>query len=503
MTSFTEAAARAIDGAQVWARRLHARAVQTSHLLLALLDEEEGRPALLLGRAGLDAETARQRLAADAGDDPGGEVLPRDPAVERVLGAAGQLARSASADRTVSSEQLVLALLQNDAELRGQLVALGLDAGRLEQDLLAVQGPTLTLDEPLELGDPAAPFETARVLDADANRAREALRVVEDYCRFVLDDAFLSNECKQLRHDLTGVLTLVRDVDLLAARDTVHDVGTELTAPGEQTRQSAADVVQANLKRLQEALRSLEEFGKLYSAYLGERVGQLRYRAYTLERALLLNAPAWARLRGVRLCVLVSGAACAAALDWTIEEAVAGGAGMIQLREKQLSDRGLLERARQVRRWTRKLGVLYIINDRPDIARLAEADGVHLGQDDMPVQQARRILGAEALVGVSTHDLGQFRQAVRDGASYVGVGPAFASGTKPFGELAGLEYVRQVAQEGSTLPAFVIGGINARTVAEAVAAGARRLAVGQAVCQDDQPRAVAARLCRELPPAGP
>src|SRR5438270_4384944 len=112
MTSFTEAAARAIAGAQVWARRLSAQAVQTTHLLLALLDEEEGRPALLLGRTGLDAETARQRLAAAAGDDPGGEELPRDPAVERVLGAAGQLARAASADRTASSEQLVLALLQ-------------------------------------------------------------------------------------------------------------------------------------------------------------------------------------------------------------------------------------------------------------------------------------------------------------------------------------------------------------------------------------------------------
>jgi thiamine-phosphate pyrophosphorylase len=498
MTNFTEAASRAVEGAQVWARRLHAGAVQPTHLLLALLDEEEGRPALLLGQAGLSVAAVRHHLAGGAGEDAGGERLPNDPALERVLGAAGQFARAAAADRTVSSDQLLLALCQYDAEVRHRLISFGLDASKLDDELLALQGTALKLDEPLNLDEVGVSFDAARILDADANRAREALRVIEDYCRFVLDDAFLSKECKQLRHDLTEALALVRDMDLLAARDTGHDVGTTLSTPAEQSRQSLAEVVQANHKRLQEALRSLEEFGKLYGSYLGERLEQIRYRAYTLERALLLNAPARARLRGVRLCVLVSGAACVAALDWTIAEAAAGGAGMIQLREKQLDDRTLLERARQVRHWTRKAGVLFIVNDRPDIARLAEADGVHLGQDDLPVQQARRLLGGEALVGVSTHNLEQFRQAVRDGASYVGVGPAFPSGTKQFEALAGLEYVRQVVQEGSTVPAFVIGGISPETAAAAAAAGAKRLAVGQAVCEADDPRGVAALLCRHL-----
>jgi thiamine-phosphate pyrophosphorylase len=498
MTTFTEAAARSLEGAHAWARRLHAQNVQPAHLLLGLLDEDEGRPALLLGQAGLSAEAVRQHFAAGAGEEGGGERLPHHAALEHVLGAASQLARSTSADRTVSTDQLVLALLQNDAGLRHRLAALGLDAAKLEEELTDIQGPALTLDEPLHLGEVTDSFEVARVLDADANRAREALRVVEDYCRFVLEDAFLSNECKQLRHDLTAALALVRDLDLLAARDTVHDVGTGLSTLGEQTRQSVADVAQVNLKRLQEALRSLEEFGKLCGPYLGERVEQLRYRAYTLERALLVNAPSRERLRGVRLCVLVSGAACAAALDWTIAEAAVGGAGMIQLREKQLNDRALLERAQQVRRLTREAGALFIVNDRPDIARLAEADGVHLGQDDLPIQQARRILGSEALIGVSTHNLEQFRQAVRDGASYVGVGPAFASGTKQFGELAGLGYVRQVAKEGSTMPAFVIGGINPETIAVAAAAGATRVAVGQAICQADDPRALTASLGRHL-----
>jgi thiamine-phosphate pyrophosphorylase len=195
--------------------------------------------------------------------------------------------------------------------------------------------------------------------------------------------------------------------------------------------------------------------------------------------------------------VLLTGRLCAAALDWTIAEAAAGGADVFQLREKELDDRRLLARARDVRRWTRQAGALFLVNDRPDIARLAEADGVHLGQDDLPVREARRVLGPEALVGVSTHDVEQLRQAVRDGASYVGVGPTFPSGTKEFAEFPGLEYVRQAAAETS-LPAFVLGGVTLENVREAVAAGARRVAVSAAVCRTDDPRQAAAALRRAL-----
>ena len=113
---------------------------------------------------------------------------------------------------------------------------------------------------------------------------------------------------------------------------------------------------------------------------------------------------------------------------------------------------------------------MFIVNDRPDVARLVDADGVHLGQDDMPVKEARRILGRDALIGVSTHTIEQVRQAVLDGASYLGVGPVFPSRTKKFSEFPGLDFVRAVAAE-TTLPAFVIGGVNLETIGAAVAAG--------------------------------
>ncbi len=359
----------------------------------------------------------------------------------------------------------------------------------------------------------------ARILDASANRAREALRVLEDYCRFVLNDAVLSGELKQMRHGLADALATLPVNQLLEARETERDVGRALTAPGEESRHGLHAVVEANCKRLQEALRSLEEFAKIPSPLtthhspltnvdLGRALEKLRYQSYTIERALTLGALARERLAEVRLCVLVTeselplpsgGEGWVRGLESIIKEAAAGGATMIQLREKNLNDRQLLELARNVRRWTSEAGVLLIVNDRPDIARLSNADGVHLGQDDLPVMEARQILGPDRLIGVSTHNLDQVRQAILDGASYLGVGPAFPGGTKEFTEFPGLDFVSRATQE-TGLPIFVIGGVTLQNIAQVVSAGARRIAVSQAVCQSSNPRQAAEELLRLLTP---
>jgi thiamine-phosphate pyrophosphorylase len=262
-------------------------------------------------------------------------------------------------------------------------------------------------------------------------------------------------------------------------------------------RESVTDVLQAAAKRLQESLRSIEEYGKIVSAELAAQVEALRYRAYTVERAILLGNTSRSRLETAQLCVLIGTDMCHTSLAGTVSEAAAGGAQIIQLREKNVDDRILLKRALEVRQVTRKAGVLFILNDRPDLARLAEADGVHLGQQDLPVREARRILGPDALVGVSTHNLEQLQQAILDGASYVGVGPTFASSTKDFEELAGLDFVRSASEETS-IPAFAIGGITLANAAGVVEAGARRIAVGAAVCKAGDPRAAAAALRRAL-----
>jgi thiamine-phosphate pyrophosphorylase len=497
----TPAVSRALAAAQEHARRSGASDVRPVHLLLGLLSDEEGRAAVLLSGAGANPAAVRADLLASLPVGPAQPLetpLPLQPAVQESLQRARAQALALSAEHAVSSDHLLGALLEIDIPLRQSLEVLGLSWPRLQAQLARSADPPLRPDEPLQLPEPTDRLDTARILDANGNRAREALRVVEDYCRYVLDDAFLCGALKRLRHGLVDTLGLLADKARLAARETLQDVGTAIAAPGEYERHGPAAVARANFARLQEALRALEEYGKIVSPDLGRSFEQLRYQCYTLERAILLGADARRRLADARLYVLLTGAQCRAALDWTIQEAAAGGATMFQLREKNLSDRQLLERARQVRGWTRDVGALFIMNDRPDIARLAEADGVHLGQDELPVRAARRIMGAEALIGVSTHNMAQVQQAVLDGASYIGVGPTFPSGTKEFAEFPGLDFVRAATAETS-LPAFVIGGVNESNIGAAVAAGAKRVAVSQAVCQAEEPQMAAKSLRRQLP----
>jgi thiamine-phosphate pyrophosphorylase len=468
---------RALDAAR---RRAGEGGLDAVHLFLALIEDDEGRAAQVLVGAGGQLRAVRQALEAHA-------AVPFDlPAV--LTGArevAGQRAES-----TVTGEFLLLGLIRSSPPIRDSLARAGVAVEKLihPADILP-----LPLDEPLDLRDPAAHVAAARVVDANANRAREALRVLDDYCRFVLDDAVLTGELKAVRHQLAQLLARVPAATLYESRETLGDVGTAISTRGELARESPADVARINFKRLQEALRSLEEFGKLLGTELASGLEAIRYGVYTLERAVGIGADARSRLAAAKVYVLLTGSQCVAALDWTIREAAAGGADAFQLREKSLSDRELLERARDVRRWTREVGALFLVNDRPDIARLAEADGVHLGQDDMPVKDARRILGPGPLIGVSTHTPQQVRQAVLNGASYIGIGPTFPSKTKEFGELAGLEFVRQAAAL-TTLPAFVIGGVTVSNIGQAVDAGAKRVAVSAAVCGADDPGAAARAL---------
>jgi thiamine-phosphate pyrophosphorylase len=495
----TPAVARALESAQRHACLRGSDTVGCVDLLHGLLEEEEGRAAVLVTGAGLNP--AAYRLAVPIPPPAEGQDhLPHDSGAREALAQARGLALELSGEHSVSSEALLLALVRTERSLPQVVAPFGLDLARLEADILALRLPPVQMEEPIHLADLTEQADVTRVLDAVANRAREALRVLEDHARFVLDDALLTRELKNLRHDLTRALAEWAP-DLLQARDTGGDVGTSLTTAGEQHRGSLLDVIQANGQRLQEAFRSLEEYGKVRHPRLGEALEQLRYRSYTIERALVLGSDARQRLQASRLFVLLSGSACQGGLDWTIAQAAAGGADIIQLREKELADRELLERARQVRLWTRQAGVLFIVNDRPDIARLVGADGVHLGQDDMPVREARRIVGPDMLIGVSTHTLPQVRQAVLDGASYIGVGPTFPSATKEFSHLAGPEFVRASLAE-TTLPAFVIGGVNLRTIGAAVTAGARRVAVSHAIAGSEDPSGVATALTAALQAAG-
>jgi thiamine-phosphate pyrophosphorylase len=333
---------------------------------------------------------------------------------------------------------------------------------------------------------------TFRILDANLNRASEGLRVVEDYCRMALGDAQLSRLAKELRHDLHQACQPWR-AEMIAARDTQGDVGTTIATPGEQSRASLADVAAASCKRAEQAVRSLEEYGKLVDSTLAAQVEQLRYRLYTFEKAVETTIDASSRLEGIVLCVLVECCDSDDAFLALVESLLGGRPLMIQLRDKHVDDRTLLSRAERLVSLCRQHGSLAIVNDRVDVAMAADAAGVHLGQDDLSVAAARRLLAPGKLIGVSTHNIDQAQQALLDGANYLGCGPTFASGTKQFQQYAGLEYLRQVASQ-ITLPAFAIGGIDASNLPKVLAAGFSRVAVAGAVCRSNDPAAVVGEL---------
>jgi thiamine-phosphate pyrophosphorylase len=297
---------------------------------------------------------------------------------------------------------------------------------------------------------------------------------------------------KRLRHGIMEALREVPLSDRLAARDTRGDVGTLIASPSAETRRES-DLLAANLHRAEEALRSLEEFGRLLDPRLGPAFERLRYELYTVEKALSVAAAAQERLAGRDVYVLLTISGCARPVEEVIRSAAAGGAGIFQTREKGLCDRELLAHLRAVRRWTREADALLIVNDRPDLAVLCGADGVHIGQEELTVGEARRIVGPDRLVGVSTHDIEQARAAVLDGADYLGVGPVFPSRTKTFESLAGLELVRAVAAEIG-LPWYAIGGIGAENFGTVREAGATRVAVSAAVCGAEDPRSAVAEL---------
>ena len=177
--------------------------------------------------------------------------------------------------------------------------------------------------------------------------------------------------------------------------------------------------------------------------------------------------------------------------------AIRGGADVIQLRDKTAPTRRLLDDASRVRTVTRNAGIPLIINDRADVAHAAGADGVHLGQDDLPIAAARAILGPNRLIGKSTHSLEQAIAAELDGADYIGVGPIFSTPTKPGSQSVGVDLIRQVALRVQ-IPFICIGGLDATNLQRALSAGAERIAVVRAVCAATDPQEAAAMLKRRL-----
>ncbi|ASC69937.1 Thiamine-phosphate synthase [Halomicronema hongdechloris C2206] len=317
-----------------------------------------------------------------------------------------------------------------------------------------------------------------RILDANLDRAREGLRVLEDWCRFGLNQEDLTENLKHLRQSLAHWHT----PDLRAARDTPGDRGTQLSHPDEEQRHSLSDVLQVNFCRVQEALRVLEEYGKLYQPAMATACKHLRYQIYSLESDLLGHQ----RQHQLRQAHTYLVTAPQDNLLTVVEAALQGGLPLVQYRDKHTDDGLRLQRAQVLKDLCHRYGALFLVNDRVDLALAVDADGVHLGQQDLPLATARQLLGSHRIIGCSTTNPEEMQRAIQAGADYIGVGPVFATPTKPDKAAAGLDYVRYAA-EHATVPWFAIGGIDADNLDQVIQAGARRVAVVRAIMQAEAP----------------
>ena len=203
------------------------------------------------------------------------------------------------------------------------------------------------------------------------------------------------------------------------------------------------------------------------------------------------------RLQRAQLYLVVEAAA-----EHVLPAALRGGVDMVQLRDKHVGEDELLRAAARFRAVCHEHGALFWLNDRPDLALTARADGVHVGQEDAPVAEVRDQVGPDLLIGLSTHAPEQFDAALSSEADQLSVGPVWETPTKVGRPAAGLDYVRYAAERGGERPWFAIGGIDTRTVGQVVAAGARRIVVVRAIRDAEHPERAAVALRGALPPIG-
>jgi len=342
------------------------------------------------------------------------------------------------------------------------------------------------------------PRQTLRILDANCNRIGEGMRFLEDVARFLLNDTSVSHQLKLMRHNLVKGLSEF-GAAMLSERDPEADVGfgTQLSQ-----HQDLPSLVTANAKRVEEALRVVEELAKLpdLSTTLRPKdFEQARFSLYTLEKKLLsglMRRQKISQLAGLYVIIDTQILGLKNVIS-AASKAIRGGAKVIQLRDKQHSKGEVLIAAREVRGLCCKSNALFIVNDYLDIALASDADGIHIGYNDLPLSVVRKELLIDKIVGLSTHTLVQAQEAEAEGADYIAVGSIFSSPTKVNAAVVGLEYLRQV-RKAVSIPIVAIGGVNKENIGKVMAAGADSAAVISAVLTQKDIESATRQLVKEI-----
>lgn len=338
----------------------------------------------------------------------------------------------------------------------------------------------------MAMASESVPRQRLRIIDANLNRAGEGLHLLEDFARLILSDANLTRQLKTMRHEVLKGDRLFNQ-QLIEARNAGGDVGVEIEAPDEAEGRDWPIVVVANSRRVQEALRTLEELAKVPSIAPrldGGKFKRARFALYTIERELLskLSRQDKTELLTGLYAVIDSQALGSRSHLEVADQLIRGGTKIIQLRDKFRGRGELLPIARELKKLCAGHGVLFIMNDYLDVAVAAGADGLHLGQKDLPIAIARKLLPIDVILGCSVTTVHQAKVAEAGGADYIAVGSIYPTSSKEKPKVIGLERLRQI-RRAVGLPLVAIGGINKDNVAEVIAAGANAVAVISAVLQ--------------------
>tara|TARA_Y100001933_G_scaffold142923_1_gene141792 strand:- start:121 stop:1176 length:1056 start_codon:yes stop_codon:yes gene_type:complete len=299
----------------------------------------------------------------------------------------------------------------------------------------------------------------AQIIDANLDRAREGLRVLEDWARFALGRKDLVKSCKNFRQILgKHHLKIYKN-----SRNFINDTSAGLSHPEQAKRNNASSIISSNAARVQEALRVIEEFSRDHNQDLCKISSDMRYEIYKLEIVLLEAHSNYSLLKILSENDLYFITLETENLFEKIKQILEGGVKIIQLRCKQGKDSDNLKFAIKVRELCNNFGALFLINDRVDIALACNADGVHLGQDDMDIKSVRNILGFSKIIGISASNDLDIKKAIQDGCDYLGIGPVFKTTTKKGKVPLGIDTLKLLTKDIS-IPWFAIGGIKQENI---------------------------------------
>jgi thiamine-phosphate pyrophosphorylase len=325
-----------------------------------------------------------------------------------------------------------------------------------------------------------------RIIDASLNRIGEGLRVLEEFARFSLNDSVLTQRLKNLRHKLVRVDKTLQS-HLIRGRDSAADIGADMEVPGENKERDIAGSISANARRVQESLRVMEELARDPELNLETNTyKQARFEIYTIEKELLarmLRQEKLRRMAGLYVIIDIAFLKGRNVAD-VAAQVIRGGATTIQLRDKERTTRDFLNSALELRHICSEHNILFIVNDSLEVTLASDADGLHIGQDDLPFDTARRLLPIDKILGCSASTIDEAKKARAEGADYLGIGAIYPTTSKDTAGTIGTDTLRDI-RRAVDLPLVAIGGINQNNLKAVMKAGADAAAVISAVMGAD------------------